>query len=38
MSTTVYRDLARQQIAAARDYTLSLLAGLDDTDWFRQPA
>ena len=36
--TTVYRDLARKQIEAARTYTVGLLAGLDEADWFRQPA
>lgn len=37
MSTLSLRDLARQQIECSRAYTLSLLAGLDDADWFRQP-
>ena len=31
-------QLAREQIAAARNYTLSLLDGLDEEDWFRLPA
>ena len=31
-------ELARRQIEAARRYTQTLLDGLDDADWFRQPA
>ncbi len=30
-------DLAREQIAAARRYTFTLLDDLDEEDWFRQP-
>ena len=30
--------LALQQIQFARDYTLSLLAEIDDSDWYRLPA
>jgi hypothetical protein len=38
MTTCDHLDLARRQIAAARTYTLSLLEGLDDRDWFGIPA
>ncbi len=31
-------ELAGRQIAAARQYTQTLLDGLDDADWFRHPA
>lgn len=31
-------ELAIRQIDFARNYTLSLLAGIPDEDWFRQPA
>jgi uncharacterized damage-inducible protein DinB len=31
-------ELAIRQIEAAREYTASLLEGLSDEDWFRQPA
>ncbi len=30
-------EIACQQIEFARSYTLSLLADIDDDDWFRQP-
>jgi uncharacterized damage-inducible protein DinB len=30
-------ELAREQLAAARRYTLTLLDGLDDEDWLRHP-
>jgi len=30
-------ELARKQIEFARNYTLSLLEGLSDSDWFRVP-
>ena len=30
-------ELVRQQIQFSREYTLSLLADIDDDDWFRQP-
>jgi len=30
-------QIAWEQIAAARQYSLNLLAGVDDQDWFRQP-
>jgi len=30
-------DLVRRQLESARAYTLSLLDGLDDDDWFRTP-
>lgn len=31
-------EIACRQIREAREYTLTLLDGLDDEDWFRQPA
>ena len=38
MSEISRLELARRQIAAAREYTLSLLEGIDESDWFRHPA
>lgn len=38
MTAETSLDLARKQIDYARQYTLGLLAGFDDADWFRQPA
>ena len=35
--THTQQEMARRQIEAARQYTLTLLDGLDDDDWFRQP-
>jgi hypothetical protein len=32
------RDIAWQEIDAARRYSLSLLEGLSERDWFRQPS
>ena len=37
MSTLANLEIARKQIEFARAYTLSLLTGLDDADWFRRP-
>lgn len=31
-------EIARKQIEFARGYTLSLLEGIEESDWFRQPA
>ncbi|MBM82113.1 MAG: hypothetical protein CMJ78_16210 [Planctomycetaceae bacterium] len=30
-------EIARKQIEFARDYTLTLLDGIDESDWFRMP-
>lgn len=38
MTVVSILELAERQIAAARQYTQTLLEGLDDADWFRQPA
>jgi hypothetical protein len=35
---TATLELAISQIRFAREYTLSLLEGIEPTDWFRQPA
>ncbi len=37
MSAHVRLEIARQQIQSAREYTLTLLEGIDDPDWFQQP-
>ena len=37
MSARMRLDLACQQIAFARRYTLELLEDVEDSDWFRQP-
>ena len=36
--STMRLEIACRQIEFARAYTLSLLADIDDQDWFRQPA
>jgi hypothetical protein len=37
MSDGIRLELAIKQIEAAREYTMTLLEGLSDEDWFRQP-
>ena len=37
MSDNARLQIARLQIEFARDYTRSLIADIDDHDWFRQP-
>lgn len=37
MSSPTHLDIATRQITFARQYTLTLLEGLDDADWFRIP-
>lgn len=37
MATLENLAIARKQVEFARSYTLTLLQGLDETDWFRRP-
>jgi hypothetical protein len=38
MNPSSARELARNQILFARSYTQSLIADIDDADWFQMPA